>query len=137
MAAFERATVGLFLWWSANAALARNPCAVVSVRRLTVGEAAERIEAGARARGLKVLARTDHSALARSDGYRLRPVQSLLVDGAHAADPIRLVVWQSLDGTTRVALDRRLQDGAQSPLATVLPALLESLGPAGRTLPVA
>ncbi|HUL64333.1 MAG TPA: hypothetical protein VLW55_06925 [Burkholderiaceae bacterium] len=103
MAAFERATVGLFLWWSANAALTDDPARAPSVSRFSVAETAERIECGARARGLKVLARTDHSGAAARDGFRLQPTQSLLVDGM-SGEALRLVVWRARTGLTMVSL---------------------------------
>jgi hypothetical protein len=104
MAAFERATVGLFLWSSANAAFADDPARAPSVSRFGVAETAERIESGARARGLKVLERTDHSGVAQRDGFRLQPTQSLLVDGISGAT-VRLVIWRARDGLTMVSLE--------------------------------
>jgi len=104
MAAFERATVGLFLWWRANAALTENPARAPSISRFSVAETAERIESGARARGLKVLERTDHSAAAAREGFRLQPVLSLLVDGLSGAR-VRLLVWRARTGLTMVSLD--------------------------------
>ena len=104
MAAFERATVGQFLWWSANAAFADDPVRAPSVSRFSVAETAERIESGARARGLKVVERTDHSGTAQRDGFRLQPTQSLLVDGTSGAT-VRLVIWRARDGLTMVSLD--------------------------------
>jgi len=125
MAAFERATVGLFLWWSANAALMEDPARTPSVSRLSVAETAERIEAGARARGLKVLSRTDHSAIAERDGFRLQPTQSLLVDGMSGA-PLRLVVWRASTGLTMVSLDAS-NAGDSSPFDSELPWLRHAL----------
>src|SRR5262245_34875798 len=104
MAAFERATVGLFLWCSANAALTETPAREPSIQRFSVAETAERIESGARARGLKVLERTDHSAVAEREGFRLQPVFSLLVDGLSGAR-VRLLVWRARTGLTMVSLD--------------------------------
>jgi uncharacterized protein (DUF302 family) len=129
MAAFERATVGLFLWWSANGALLDNPCRVLSVSRFGVAETAERIEAGARSRGLKVLERTDHAALARREGYRLLPTQSLLVDSARGGAPVRLVIWRARDGATIVSLDAREVEQAGAVQAE-LPELVRTLAAA-------
>jgi uncharacterized protein (DUF302 family) len=126
MAAFERATVGLFLWWSASGALLDNSCRVVFTSRFDVAETAERIESGARLRGLKVLERTDHTALARRDGYRLQPTQSLLVDGTVGAAPVKLVVWRAHDGVTMVSLDERPARAPRS-LAAELPDLVQAL----------
>jgi hypothetical protein len=104
MAAFEKATVGLFLWWSANAALADDPARAPSVSRFSVAETAERIESGARARGLKVAERTDHGAAAERDGFRLQPTQSLVVDGL-SGSTVRLVIWRGRNGLTMISLD--------------------------------
>jgi len=105
MAAFERATVGLFLWWTASAALGNDAFEQLSATSLAVGEAAERIEQAARSRGLRVLARTDYSSEARRAGYRLRPMQSLEIDMQAGGRPARLIVWQAADGATIVSVD--------------------------------
>lgn len=107
MAAFERATLGLFVWWSANSAFAADPGTVLTVSRSGVAETAERIEANARARGLTVVARTDHAGLARRDGLRIRPTQTLLIDHRCGGAPTRLVIWQARDETTVVSVDER------------------------------
>jgi hypothetical protein len=99
MAAFERATVGLFLWWSANAALGNDSRWVNAVSRYGVAETVERIEEAARRRGLSV-ERVDYSAQARAAGFKLRPTQSLSIGRADA--PLKLVVWQAPDGATVV-----------------------------------
>lgn len=104
MPAFERATVGLFLWWSASAALGNDAYEQLSESRLAVAEAAERIATGVRLWGLKVLARTDHSEQARRGGYRLPPTQSLVIDLPYGGQPVRLVVWQAEDGATIVSV---------------------------------
>ena len=131
MAAFERATVGLFLWWSANAAFVDNPSRVLSISRLGVAETAERIESGARSLGMAVLERTDHAALAQLEGYRLQPTQSLLVDGL-GGDPVKLVIWQARSGITLVS--REAQPGGDPQVVdTLLPDLLQALAPAART----
>lgn len=100
MSTFERATVGLFLWWSANAALGSDPRWFGAVSRFGVAETAARIEEVARRRGLSVQ-RIDHGAEANAAGLRLPPTQSLWVEQGDAA--ARLVVWQAPDGVTRVA----------------------------------
>jgi len=105
MAAFERATVGLFLWWTASAALGNDTFEQLSASSLAVGEAAERIEQAARSRGLRVLARTDYSSEARRAGYRLRPMQALEIDMRPGARPARLIVWQAADGATIISVD--------------------------------
>jgi hypothetical protein len=128
MAAFERATVGLFLWWSANAALMEDPARAPSVSRLSVAETAERIESGARARGLKLLERTDHSGSAERDGFRLQPTQSLLLDGMSGA-PLRLVVWRATTGLTMVSLDTH-DANHWHPFDSELPWLRQALSPA-------
>ena len=112
MAAFERATVGLFLWWSANGALIDGPARPAAISRFSVAETAERIEQCARARGLDVLERIDHSGSAARNGFRLRPTQSLLVDGAFDGAPLKLVVWEADGGRTMVSFDGR---GASPP----------------------
>lgn len=130
MAAFERASMGLFLWWSANAALIENPCRVLSVSRFDVEETAARLEAGARARGLIVLGRTDHTALAQRAGYQLRPTQSLLVDRDPGRGRLKLVVWQARSGLTLVSLDGHLPDKS-TPVDPDVPRLLQTLVPEG------
>jgi uncharacterized protein (DUF302 family) len=105
MAAFERASLGLFVWWSANHALDGKATASLSSDCLGVAPTAERIELGARARGMSVLVRTDHRELAARDGYRLPPAQSLLIDRGTAGMPVKVVVWETLGGATMVALD--------------------------------
>ena len=128
MAAFERATVGLFLWWSANAALMEDPARTPSVSRLSVAETTERIESGARSRGLKVLERTDHSGLAERDGLRLQPTQSLLLNGMSGA-LVRLIVWRASTGLTMVSFDTN--DAAHSrPVDAELPWLRQALSAA-------
>jgi uncharacterized protein (DUF302 family) len=131
LAAFERVTVGLFLWWSANAALVDNPHKVLSASRFDVAETAERIETSARSRGLQVRERTDHAALAEREGYRLRPTQSLLVDPALGAEPVKLVVWQARSGLTIVSLDGDSTEESRSS-GSELPHLLRSLTLRGR-----
>lgn len=129
MATFERATVGLFLWWSASLALVDNPGKALSISRFDVTETAERIESGARSRGFKVLDRTDYAAIARGEGYRLRPTQSLIVDDRNGSEPVRLVIWQTRDGLTMVSLGER---AGEDPLRVdpALPNLLRALAPA-------
>ena len=105
MAAFERATVGLFLWWSANIALMEGPARALSISRLGVAETAERIAQSARAHGFEVRERIDHGSLAAHDGFRLRATQALLVDGAFDGAPLRLVVWAAESGRTVVSPD--------------------------------
>jgi uncharacterized protein (DUF302 family) len=125
MAAFERATVGLFVWWSASVSLVDNPVRTTTISRFGVSETVERLESGVRARGLNVLDRIDHSGLAARAGFRLRPTQSLLVDGAGGA-PMKLVVWEACNGATMVSVDsqaERLLSGAD------LPGLLQALEP--------
>src|SRR5262245_4175935 len=104
MAAFERATVGLFVWWSASVSLVDNPGRTTTISRFGVTETVERLESGVRSRGLKVLNRIDHSGISARDGFRLRPTQSLLVDAAGGA-PMKLVVWEARNGATMVSLD--------------------------------
>jgi hypothetical protein len=128
MAAFERASMGLFLWWSANAALIDNAGKVLSVSRFDVDETAARLESGARAHGLRVLDRTDHAAEAQQAGYRLRPTQSLLVDRDPGRRPLKLVVWQARSGLTLVSLDGHRQDQS-TPVDPDLPRLLQTLAP--------
>jgi hypothetical protein len=130
MAAFEKATVGLFLWWSANAAFVDNPSRVLSISRLGVAETAEHVESGARSLGMTVLERTDHAALAQLEGYRLRPTQSLLVDGI-GGDPIKLVIWQARSGITVVSREAQANGGSQV-FDALLPDLLQALAPAAR-----
>lgn len=115
MAAFERATVGLFLWWSAGNAFAADPASVRSVSWLGVAETAERIDSDARARGMPVLARTDYAGLARSDGFRIPPTQTLLIDPATGHAPTRLVVWQADSGVTVVSVDERRSEPVFDP----------------------
>ena len=128
MAAFERATVGLFIWWSANAALVANPARAPSVSRFGVAETVERIASDARAHGLNVVACTDHSGVAERDGYRLRPTQSLLIDGVAGGEPIKLVVWEARSGMTMVSLDGHSAAQVSSSNAQ-LPRLLGALAP--------
>jgi uncharacterized protein (DUF302 family) len=133
MATFERATVGLFLWWSASLALIDNPGRALSISRFDVTETAERIESGARSRGLKVLDRTDYAAIAKREGYRLRPTQSLLVDAASGGEPVRLVIWQTRDGITMVSAGERVnEDPRMSDPA--LPNLLQVIAPVAVTV---
>ena len=134
MAAFERATVGLFLWWSANAALVDNPCRLVSASRFNVEETTDRIANGARVRGLEVRERTDHAALAQRDGFHLRPTQSLIVDGLHGAEPVRLVIWQAHSGLTMVSTDG-IRAGEAARLGPELPQLLNTLSTAREGAP--
>jgi hypothetical protein len=101
MAAFESATVGLVLWWSARNAFA-NPRGVLSVSRAGVGETADRIESDARARGSAVVERVDHASLARRCGLRIAPVETLLIEDA-ASGRVRFVVWREPGGATVVA----------------------------------
>jgi uncharacterized protein (DUF302 family) len=129
MAAFERATVGLFLWWSASLALADDPANALAPSRFDVTETVERIETGARSRGLKIIERTDHAALAERDGYRLQPTHSLLVDLAGGGDPVKLVVWQTRENKAAVLIDERARSRLAA-LASELPGLLEALAPA-------
>jgi uncharacterized protein (DUF302 family) len=126
MAAFERATVGLFVWWSAKVSLEDNPARTTKISRFDVMETVERLESGLRARGMKVLDRIDHSGLAARDGFRLRPTQSLLIDGA-GGTPMKLVVWQARDGATMVSLDAHWERSA--PLGLNLSGLLQALEP--------
>jgi uncharacterized protein (DUF302 family) len=126
MAAFERATVGLFVWWSASVSLVDNPARSTTISRFGVRETVERLESGLRARGLKVLDRIDHSGLAARDGFQLRPTQSVLVDAAGGA-PMKYVVWEARSGATMVSVDshaERLLSGAD------LPGLLQAPEPA-------
>jgi len=129
MAAFERATVGLFIWWSANTALATSPSRAPSISRFDVAETVERIASGAPAHGLTVLERTDHSGIAERDGYRLHATQSLLVDGVAGGEPVKLVVWQSRSGVTMVSLERHSAAQPRS-CDEQLPRLLGALAPA-------
>jgi hypothetical protein len=131
MAPFERATLGLFLWWSADGALRDNPCRVLSASRFDVDETAKRIEMNARLRGLTVHERTDHAALAGRAGFRLPPTQSLMVDPTSGADPLRLVVWQARSGMTLVSLDGPAEKPAP-PAGAEIAHLLRSLAPAAR-----
>ena len=130
MAAFERATVGLFLWWSANAALIDYPYRVISTSRFNVGETADRIADRARERGFEVRERTDHAALAQRAGFHLRPTQSLMVDGVRA-DPLRLVIWQARGGLTMVSLDGIRAEEADD-IGPELPQLLNALSTVAR-----
>jgi len=131
MVAFERATVGLFLWWSANAALVDNPCRLVSTSRFDVEETTDRIANGARERGFEVRERTDHAALAKRAGFRLRPTQSLMLDGVRGAAPLRLVVWQARGGLTMVSLDGMRADEVEN-LGPELPDVLSALAGVAR-----
>lgn len=114
MATFEQVTVGLFLWWSASAALGADD-AERAASRYGVAETVERIESSARSRGMKVLSHVDHGHAAEQAGLRIRPTRSLLIGAAGEAgtggSPARLVVWQGADGVTRVARLRSPRDG--------------------------
>lgn len=132
MAAFERATVGLFLWWSANAALADDPARAPSISRFGVAETAERIESGARSRGLKIVERTDHSGVAEREGFRLMPTQSLLVDAASGGAPVKLVVWQARSGLTMVSLEGHVTGERSRFQGLELPWLRQALAAAAR-----
>lgn len=129
MAAFERATVGLFLWFSASLALADNPDSILAMSRFDVTETVERIETGARSRGLKVVARTDHAALAERAGYRLAPTQSLLMEFAGGGEPVKVVVWQTSANRAAVLIDERARERLAAAGAG-LPGLLDTLAPA-------
>ncbi|HTT10019.1 MAG TPA: hypothetical protein VMG60_03930 [Burkholderiaceae bacterium] len=130
MAAFERATVGLFLWWGANVALMEGPARPVSISRFSVAETAERIERCAQSCGFEVIERIDHSGLAARNGFRLRPTQSLVVDGAFDGAPMRLVVWAAETGRTMVSVDGHVA-GARLPSDLEPHWLPRALGPAG------
>lgn len=105
MATFERATVGLFVWCSANAALGDGARRVNAVSRYGVTETVELIEEAARKRALSVQ-HIDHGAEAAAAGFRLRPTHSLSIGQGQAR--LKLVVWQAPDGATVVtARDRR------------------------------
>lgn len=114
MATFEQVTVGLFLWWSASAALGAED-AERAASRYGVAETVERIESSARSRGMKVLAHVDHGRAAAQAGLHVRPTRSLLIGAAGEAGtdgaPARLIVWQGVDGVTRVARLRVPRDG--------------------------
>jgi uncharacterized protein (DUF302 family) len=114
------------VWWSANHALNGKAMHSLSLDRLGVAPTAERIELGARARGMNVLVRTDHSGLASRDGYRLPPAQSLLIDRGNGGVPVKLVVWESRDGATLVALEGQ-PIAEQNSIDTLLPAVLDAL----------
>jgi len=131
MVAFERATVGLFFWCSANAALVENPCRIVSTSRFNVEETTDRIANSAHERGFEVRERTDHAALAKRGGFRLRPTQSLMLDGVRGADPLRLVVWQARSGPTMVSLDGIRAEEVEN-LGPELPELLSALSGVAR-----
>jgi hypothetical protein len=118
MAAFERATVGLFLWWSANAALVDSPARAPSISPFGVAETAQRIASGALSLGLRVFDITDHSGLAARAGFHLRPTQSMLI-GAVDAAPLKLVVWEAHNGLTMVSLEGHAA-GASPPLGMEL-----------------
>ncbi len=107
MAAFERATVGLVLWWSANNAFAADPASVLSVSRLGVAETAERIEQDARSRGLTVVACADLSGDARRAGLSIRPVRTVSIDYGSDDVRTRLVIWKAMNGATVVSVDER------------------------------
>ncbi|MCS7101089.1 MAG: hypothetical protein NZL99_05245 [Burkholderiaceae bacterium] len=97
MSAFERATVGLLLWWSAQATLAQDARAFAS--RHGVGDTVARIESAARQRGLRVQ-HDDHAAAARAAGLQLPPTHALRIGSGDGA--LKLVVWQAPGGVTMV-----------------------------------
>lgn len=128
MTAFDKAAVGLFHWLSANAARSGDPRMVLSASRFDVAETARRIERDAPSRGLRVLDRTDHAALAGREGYRLLPTQTLVVGSPAPGVPLRLVVWQARTGVTLVSLDQAPRNDPRR-LETTLPKLLRGLAP--------
>jgi uncharacterized protein (DUF302 family) len=131
MAAFERATVGLFIWWSANNAFAADPASVLSVSRFGVAETADRIEADVRSRGLAVVEHTDHAGFARRDGLRIRPAHTLRIDHGSGGAPTRLVIWQAQSGCTVVSVDERPIDATHRS-GEVLPRVVRALAPASQ-----
>ncbi|MCS6943936.1 MAG: hypothetical protein RMK97_00715 [Sutterellaceae bacterium] len=97
MSAFERVSVGLFLWCSAQTTLAQDARAFVSCHGLA--ETVARIGSAARLRGLRVQ-HDDHAAVARAAGLRLPPTHALRLGTGDSA--LILVVWQAPDGRTMV-----------------------------------
>ncbi|MGA7982417.1 MAG: DUF302 domain-containing protein [Chromatiaceae bacterium] len=89
---------------------------VVTESPYSVEETTDRAVAAIDARGLKVMARIDHAAGAQAAGLELRPTDLLIFGNPKVGTPLmrcsqtvaidlpqKLLVWEDVGGTTRIA----------------------------------
>jgi uncharacterized protein (DUF302 family) len=89
---------------------------LTATSRYPVAETIDRLAAAVKMAGNTIFARIDHAANAAEAGLTMPPTQVLIFGNANAGTPLmlaapplaidlplRYVVWQSADGTTRIA----------------------------------
>ncbi len=135
---FEHATVGLFVWMTATVTYSQEPGLVNAVSKFSVAETIDKIESTARARGLMIFGRIDHSGEAKKAGFEMRPTQLLILGNPKTGTPVmqsapssaidlplKVLVWQEPGGSTVVTVNdprwlaarHKVPDDVAKPLA--------------------
>lgn len=89
---------------------------IACVSKFGPKETVDRLAAAITTRGISIMARIDHAAAAAAIGMELRPTEVLIFGNPRAGTPLmqavqtvgidlplKVLVWQDADGTTRLA----------------------------------
>lgn len=124
-------------------ALAQTPAGLKTVASpFGVAETMERIEAAAKARGLTIFAKIDHSGEAQKSGMTMKPTQLLVLGNPKGGTPamnaapsvaidlpLKVLVAEGADGKTQVTLNdadflrsrHKVPDDLAKPFGALLP----------------